>query len=329
MKRRDFLKSAALSTGCLALDGLAPKGGPADMPSAAGASNAARVPRRAYGKTGIQLSVIALGGLVVTKVGQEHANRVVAEAVERGVNYFDVAPSYGDGEAETRLGPALEPYRKNAFLACKTLERRREGAAAELKQSLERLRTNHFDLYQLHALADVKKDVDVIFGKGGAMEAFLEAKASGQVRHLGFSAHSVEAALAALDRYDFDSVLFPVNFACFYKGNFGPQIIEKARSKGAACLALKALARQQWPKGDPDRKTYGKCWYQPLADPREADLGLRFTLSQPVTAAVPPGEESLFLLALDIAMKFKPITPDEEKNLRSLADALNPIFPAA
>jgi aryl-alcohol dehydrogenase-like predicted oxidoreductase len=329
MKRRDFLKSAALSTGGLALDALASTGETAERPAAAGPSNAAMLPRREYGKTAIQLSIIALGGLVVTKTDQDHANRVVAEAVERGVNYFDVAPTYGNGEAETRLGPALEPYRKNVFLACKTLERRREGAAAELKRSLERLRTDHLDLYQLHAIADVKKDLDVIFGKGGAMEVFLEARKSGQVRFLGFSAHSVEAALAALDRYDFDSVLFPVNFTCFYKGSFGPQIIEKARSKGAARLALKGLARQQWPKGDPQRKKFSKCWYQPLTDPREAELGLRFTLSQSVTAAVPPGEESLFRLALDIAMKFQPITPEEEEELKALAATLNPIFAAA
>ena len=115
------------------------------------------------------------------------------------------------------------------------------------------------------------------------METFIEARKSGQVRHLGFSAHSVKAALAALDRFEFDSILFPVNFATYEKGAFGPQIMEAARAKGVARLALKAMARQNWPEGsDEERKKYPKCWYQPLTDPHEAELALRFTLSQPL-----------------------------------------------
>ena len=209
--------------------------------------------------------------------------------------------------AALAVNRALSQTSNDVFLACKTTQRRREGAEMELKRSFERLRTDYFDLYQVHGITDVAKDVDAFFAKGGAMEAFIEAKKSGKVRHLGFSAHSVEAAFAAMDRYDFDSILFPVNFATYFKGNFGPQIMKKAQSKGLACLALKALARQKWPAKSPDQSKYPKCWYEPLTDPREAELGLRFTLSQEVTAALPPGEESLFRLALDLAMKFQPI----------------------
>jgi len=117
--------------------------------------------------------------------------------------------------------------------------------------------------------------------------------------YLGFSAHSEQAALAAMDRYDFDSVLFPINFATFYKGDFSPKVIAAANSKGTAILALKSLARQQWPQGDSSRKQYPKCWYQPLTEREDARLGLYFTLSQPITAATPPGEESLFRMALN------------------------------
>jgi aryl-alcohol dehydrogenase-like predicted oxidoreductase len=285
------------------------------------------LPRRAYGDTGERLSIIGFGGIVVSGVEQEHANRLVAEAVEKGVNYFDVAPTYGD--AEIKLGPALEPYRKDCFLACKTTQRTKEGAAAELKESLRRLRTDHFDLYQLHAISDVQKDVDVAFGAGGAMEVFVEAKKQGQVRHLGFSAHSEEAALAAMERYDFDSILFPINFATFYEGNFGPRVLEAAKAKGVARLALKAMAKQRWPEGDPARKQYPKCWYQPLTDRNEAKLGLYFTLSQSVTAAIPPGDESLFRLALDLAMGFRPVSQKEKETLRQMAQSTVPIFTAA
>lgn len=319
MERRDFLKKAAVTAATVAAaesDGQA-------------ASNNGKLPRREYGKTGEKLSIIGFGGIVVMGSDQAYADRVVAEAIERGVNYFDVAPTYGNGEAETKLGPALEPYRKNCFLACKTTRRDRPGAEAELKQSLERLRTDHFDLYQLHAITDVEKDVDAVFKKGGAMEVFIQAKKEGRVRHLGFSAHSVEAAFAAMDRYDFDSVLFPFNFATWYKEDFGPQVIERAKAKGVARLALKAMARQSWPDGAKAKSPFKKCWYQPLNDPEEQELGLRFTLSQPITAAIPPGEEKLFRRAVDLAMDLKPITADEEKRLAKLATGLNPIFKSA
>lgn len=318
MERREFLKGTIAASSIMAGELLQA------AESECNCTNAAKLPRRAYGDTGERLSIIGFGGIVVSGVEQEHANRVVSEAVEKGVNYFDVAPSYGD--AEIKLGPALEPYRKAAFLACKTTQRTKEGAAAELAESLKRLRTDHLDLYQLHAITDVQKDVDAAFGSGGAMEVFLEAKKQGQVRYLGFSAHSEEAALAAMDRYDFDSILFPVNFATFYEGNFGPRVLEAAKSKGVARLALKALARQQWPKDDPLRQKYPKCWYQPLTERNEAKLALYFTLSQSVTAAIPPGDEPLFRLALDLAMGFRPISQKEKEALQHLAQSTTPIF---
>lgn len=282
------------------------------------------LPRRAYGQEGIALSIVGFGGMLVAGAAPEQASQLVGEAVERGVNYFDVAPTYLD--AEQVLGPALAPYRKSVFLACKTTERQRAGAAAELARSLARLQTDHLDLYQLHALTDVEKDVDVAFAKGGAMEVFIEAQRAGRIRYLGFSAHSVPAALAALDRYPFDSVLFPLNFVTYYRGDFGPQIIETTRARGVTCLALKALARQPWSEGDARRPNYEKCWYEPLTDRREAELGLRFTLNLPITAAIPPGDEALFRLALDIAESLAPLTAGELTELQSLAATLTPIF---
>jgi len=328
MKRREFLKESTLAAGSFAVGPLGRANG-AIQQTGKGAPEcdcltAPKLPRRSLGNTGERLSIIGFGGIVVSGAEQEHANRVVAEAVEKGVNYFDVAPSYGD--AEVKLGPALEPYRRDLFLACKTQQRTQAGAAAEFSQSLERLRTDYLDLYQLHALTDVEEDVDAAFAKGGAMEVFLEAKKQGQVRYLGFSAHSEEAALAAMDRYDFDTVLFPINFATFYEGDFGPRVIEAAKAKGVARLALKAMARQRWPKDDPAWQEYRKCWYQPLTEPDEAKLGLYFTLSQPITAAIPPGEESLFRLALDLAMSFRPVSRREKQKLEQMAQFLNPIF---
>jgi len=164
------------------------------------------------------------------------------------------------------------------------------------------------------------------FAKGGAMEAFLEAKKQGRIRYVGFSAHSEEAALAAMERYDFDSILFPVNFATFYKGSFGPRVMEVAKSKGVARLALKAMAKQQWPKDDPMREQYSKCWYQPLTNRDETKLALYFTLSQPITAVIPPGEESLFRVAMELAMGLRPVSQQEKQTLQQMAQSLNPVF---
>jgi aryl-alcohol dehydrogenase-like predicted oxidoreductase len=327
MKRREFLKKSTIVAGTITAGSIlesTPQIATGEFQRDSESKNRASLSQREYGQTGVKLSIVGLGGIVVKDTEQQHANRVVAEAFEKGVNYFDVAPTYGD--AELKLGPALEPYRKKVFLACKTTQRRREGASEELKQSLKRLRTDYFDLYQLHAITDVKKDVDTAFAKGGAMEVFIEAKKQGQVRYLGFSAHSEQAALAAMDRYDFDSILFPVNFATFYEGSFGPKVITAAHSKGLAILALKALARQRWPQNDPSRKEYPKCWYQPLTEWKEVRLGLSFTLSQPVTAIIPPGEESLFRMALDLAMDFKPISTQDLEKAKHMAESLNPIF---
>lgn len=282
------------------------------------------IPRRRYAD-GIDLSIIGFGAIVLMGMEQRNANRIVAEVVDKGINYFDVAPSYGAGEAETRLGPALEPFRKKVFLACKTMSRDARGAREELERSLTRLRTDHFDLYQFHAVTTME-EVKQIFGPGGALETFTRAREEGKARHLGFSAHSEEAAIAMLDQFRFDSILFPTNFVCFTSGHFGPRVIEHAKKKGAARLALKAMAYTPWAKDE--ERGYPKCWYKPISDPGLAELALRFTLSEDITAAVPPGDERLFRIALNAAGGFTPLTDTERQELVRRAQKLEPLFKA-
>jgi aryl-alcohol dehydrogenase-like predicted oxidoreductase len=288
------------------------------------AAKLAPIARRPLGKTGERLSIIGLGGIVVMNMKQSQANNLVAEAFDRGINYFDVAPFYGD--AQERLGLALEPYRKRSFLACKTDERTKSGSQKEIEESLRLLKTDHIDLYQFHYLT-TSDDVETVFGPDGAMETFQAAKKAGKVRFLGFSAHSVEAALAAMDRYEFDTILFPINFVLFSQANFGPQVLEKARQKGMGILALKAMAKTTWPKAMKESKRPNpKCWYQPADLPEEASLGLRWALSKPITAAVPPGDEKYFRVAMDVGQKFEPLKPEEEKSLMARAMGVEPIF---
>jgi aryl-alcohol dehydrogenase-like predicted oxidoreductase len=281
------------------------------------------VPQRPLGKTGQMLSVVGFGGIVVMDETIVSAKQLVAQAIARGINYFDVAPSYGN--AESRLGPALAPYRESVFLACKTEQRLKEAAASSLQSSLELLQTDHFDLFQFHGVKNMA-EVEAITGKGGALEAFLEARDKGQIKHIGFSAHSEEAALAMLDRFQFDTILYPINWACWYAGNFGPQVLQKAADMGLGILALKSLARGQWQAGE-THKWY-KCWYAPVDDPELVSLSLRFTLGKPVTAAVSPSHAELLWLACDAAGQLEPLSADEEAELVAMSKDVEPVFKA-
>jgi predicted aldo/keto reductase-like oxidoreductase len=309
MDRREFIGAAAALTATAAL-GAAP----------------ATLPKRPY-KNGIDLSIIAMGGIVICGMSQEEASRRVAQAYDRGVNYFDCAPSYFNGEAEMKLGEALQPYRSKVFLAEKTMSRDAKGARVELELSLHRFHTDHVDLYQFHAVSSME-DVDKILAPGGAAETFFAAKKEGKARHLGFSAHNAPAALRLMDALELDSVLFPVNVNAWENGGFGPQILAKAKSKGMARMALKALAFGKWPKEmkESDRK-YPKCWYEPIDDHEMARSALRFTLNQEVTAAVPPGDEHIFDLALELASAPLPdLSAAELTALKTKISSLEPVF---
>ncbi|MGC9197618.1 MAG: aldo/keto reductase [Acidobacteriaceae bacterium] len=323
MDRRSFFKTGALAAGMAAAPGLSAA---TVLPSLSD-PGFKPIPKRPLGRTGQSLSIIGLGGIVIMNAEQAVANNTVAQAHDAGINYVDVAPSYGD--AQQRLGPALKPYRDSFFLACKTGKRDKAQAAAALDESLQLLETDHIDLYQHHAVTTME-DVNRIMAPGGAQEAFEAARKAGKVRYLGFSAHSEEAALAMLDHFDFDTVLFPVNFVLASKHNFGPRVIARVHEKGAGMLAIKAMAKSRWPEGMANaEKPNPKEWYQPCSLPEQAALALRWTLSQRITAAIPPGDERYFPLAMYVAQNFQPISPEEEQSLIASAAEATPIFPQA
>jgi predicted aldo/keto reductase-like oxidoreductase len=326
MERRDFLRSVSAAGFASMLD---PGYLAAKAQVQAGTTPGQPVPRRSYGRARDTLSVIGFGGIVVKDVDPADAARYVSEAVDRGVNYFDVAPSYGN--AQQRLGPALKPHRAKCFLACKTTERGAEGARREMEESLRVLETDHFDLYQLHAITKLE-DVERAFAAGGAMEVILEAKKQGKVRYVGFSAHSEEAAHAALDRYDFDSILFPLSFPTWIGGSFGPSVHKRAKADQRGILALKAMAHQKWPEGQGERrKQWGKAWYDPFDEVDKVSLGLRFTSHLPVDAMIPPGHWPLFKMAVELAQAgaLTPLNEREQKLVAEIAQSSNPLFSKA
>ena len=321
MRRRDFLKTSTaglviLATGC----------SPA-LRDDAPASNAAALPKRPYGKTGERLSIVGFSGLALARIDQDQTNRLVAWAVEHGCNYFDVAPAYGD--AEIKLGPALEPYRKNVFLSTKTKCRDAEGAEFEFTRSLERLRTDHVDLYHLHCIQSPAADVQAVFAKGGAWEFISKARKDGRIRYVAFSAHTEEAALAALDTYDFDSFLLPINAAAWFNAGFGPKVLAKAAARGTQPIAIKPLARQAWtmPRKARSDLPFGRMWYQPISDDTERDLALRWALSKPITALMPPHDADLWQKAVLCGMAYRPIDDAGIARLEDISKPLNPLFP--
>jgi aryl-alcohol dehydrogenase-like predicted oxidoreductase len=284
-----------------------------------------QIPRRLY-KDGVELSIIGFGGIVICGLDQHDSDHRVAQAFDHGINYFDCAPMYFNGEAEIKLGRSLRPFRDRVFLAEKTLGRDAESAQADLETTLQRFHTDHLDLYQFHAVSSME-DVDRILAPGGAAEAVFKARQQGKIRFLGFSAHHAPAALRLMDELDLDSVLFPVNLNAWKRGGFGPQILGHAREKGMARLALKALAFGLWP-GKEDRP-YPKCWYRPIDDRAMSRLALRFTLNQDITAAIPPGDERIFDVAVELASEpLPPLDQNELDELTAYLSALDPVFQA-
>ncbi len=323
MKRRTFIRlvGGSAAAGATGLDRLlADFKGSNDI-----VSRVAGLPRRVLGRTGQQVSIVGYPGLALFRENQEGANAAVKKAFERGVNYFDVAPAYGkDGECEIKMGVALQQLdRKQIFLACKTKARDKEGARTELERSLQRLKTDHFDLYQMHHLVTVE-EVKRAFGPGGAIETFKAARDEGKIKWMGFSAHSTKAALAALESHAFDTVMFPVSFAEYYLRDFGKAVLEAAAGRGAAVLAIKALCMGAWPKDTPRAREW---WYRTTESPEEIALALRFSLSlKGVVAAFTPSYQDLFDQAITAGCDYQTATTADMDRLRELARKCESVF---
>jgi aryl-alcohol dehydrogenase-like predicted oxidoreductase len=251
------------------------------------------------GRTGLDITPVVYGGIVSMGDGQTASDRYVNWAIDQGINYFDVAPSYGD--AQEKLGNSLVPYRKDVFLACKTGKRDRVGAEKEFEESKELLHTDHFDVYQLHALT-TDEDIDLAFGPGGVMEMVKAKKASGEIKNVGFSAHSEKASLRALDLYDFDTILFPFNWFMMMEHGFGAKLIQRAKERDMGILCLKPLIERKW-KNDEERRAsaFPKSWCKPIdtGDAQFGKIAMKYALSLGVHTIVPPGNFESFKFAVD------------------------------
>ncbi|MBN1393064.1 MAG: aldo/keto reductase [Sedimentisphaerales bacterium] len=323
MKRRAFLKTigSIAAGGALGVQSIV---GGCQSASGSSIEKVAGLPRRELGRTGRKVSIVGFPGLALIHYDQVRCNEGLHNAFERGVNYFDVAPAYGNGDAEIKMGIGLQGLdRSRFFLACKTKMRDKVRAREELERSLIRLKTDYFDLYQLHHLR-TPDEVKQALGPDGAMEAILTAREQGKIKYIGFSAHTTKGALEAMKGFRFDTVMFPINFVEFFKMDFGKPVLELADKQGAAVLAIKPLSTGAWPQGAERTR---KWWYRTTETQEEVNLAMRFTLSQkPVAAGIPPSFLDLLDKAIEAAKTYRPITKDEMQTLQETAKTCGSLF---
>jgi len=248
------------------------------------------VKKNILGKTGMEIGAVVFGGIVVGGESPEDCARYVSYAVDKGVNYFDVAPSYGN--AEEMLSPALAPYRKSVYLACKSTVRD-FGIKDELYNSLKVLKTDYFDVYQLHGLSG-QDDIDKAFSKNGAMEVLVRAKRDGYIKNIGITAHDEYAAIQALAYYDFATVMFPINWALNMDKKVGDKLINICKYQNKGVLAIKALAHRLWTGGE-ENKRFPKSWVKTIYDDDAlAKAAIKYTFSKGAHAIAPPGDFEQF-----------------------------------
>lgn len=233
-----------------------------------------------FGRTGHQSTRVIFGAAALGNMKQEKADPILDTLPEFGINHIDTAAAYGD--SELRIGSWIRERRKNFFLATKTGDRTYEGARDSLHRSLERLKVDQLDLIQLHNLVD-EKDWQTALGSHGALEALVEARSKGLVRFIGVTGHGTQVAAMhrrSLERFAFDSVLFPYNFTMLgipqYRADV-EALIKTCNERGVATQTIKSVARRRW-QNDNERKF---SWYEPLRDREAIHRAVHFVLSRP------------------------------------------------
>ncbi len=280
---------------------------------------------RTFGRTGHSSTLAIFGGAAFWEISQADANQVLEQVLAAGVNHFDIAPSYG--QAEIRVGPWMPRIRNQIFLGCKTMERTREGAWKELRASLQRLQTETFDLYQFHAVTTME-ELDSIFARGGAMEAFLEARQQGLFKYIGITGHGVDSPaiyLEALRRFDFDSVLFPLNFVQmgnpYYREN-AEELIRVCRERNVGTMVIKTITKAPWG----EREHTATTWYEPFDEPGIIQRAVDFALSYDVTGLCTVGDARILPLVLRACENFKPMDAAEREKMIAEGKQFEPLF---
>jgi aryl-alcohol dehydrogenase-like predicted oxidoreductase len=268
------------------------------------------IPLHPFGRTGHQSTRVLFGAAALGAVTQDEADRTLELVRSHGINHIDTAASYG--EAELRLGPWVEQHRDEYFLATKTGERTRDAAYREINESLEKLRTDHVDLIQLHNLVD-EDEWQTAFAKGGALEAAVQARDEGLVRFIGVTGHGLTVAKQhrrSLEEFDFDSVLLPYNYPMSlnaeYLADFDA-LVSVCEQRDVAVQTIKSITRAPWG----DKEQTAATWYEPLTDQGAIDTAVSWVLGRPGVFLNTVGDIHILPKVLDAAESFAE-RPDED-----------------
>lgn len=281
---------------------------------------------RRFGRTGHMSTVAVFGAAAFWEITQEDADQVIESVIAAGINHIDVAPSYG--QAEIRIGPWMPRARGRFFLGCKTMERTKAGAWKEMQESLKRLQTEAFDLYQCHAITTME-ELDAVTMKGGALEAFVEARRAGLTKFIGITGHGADAPkiyLEALRRFDFDSVMFPLNFVQMANPEFrkhAEELIATCKAKDVGLLIIKSVTKAPWG----ERQHTATTWYEPFDKSAEIQRAVNFVLSQDVTGLCTAGDTRVLPLVIQACENFSRLSKDEMEEMIKSGGQFEPLFP--
>jgi aryl-alcohol dehydrogenase-like predicted oxidoreductase len=285
------------------------------------------VQQRRLGRLGHHSSVLIYGAAALAEVDQDTADASIQLALDAGINHFDVAASYGD--AELRLGPWMPEIHDRIFLATKTGLRDRDQAWAQINRSLERLRTDHVDLIQIHAVGDLA-ELDLVTRPSGSLEAAVRAREEGLAGAVGITGHGHDAPathLEALARFPFDTVLSPLNWVLAQDPAYlaaYQALAAEVQAQDAGLMIIKSAARRNWP--EPVEHTY-TTWYEPFDDSERITAAVAWILSHPeVTAIATPGDVRLLPLVIEAERHLGEVTRDEAEAVLARADAYSSPF---
>ena len=281
--------------------------------------------KRRFGRTGHMSTIAIFGGAAFYQISQEDADKVMEQVIAAGINHIDIAPSYG--QAEERVGPWMPRERNRFFLGCKTMERTKEGAWNELQQSFKRLQTETFDLYQSHAITKME-ELDAITMKGGALEAFEQARREGLIKYIGITGHGADAPeiyLEALRRFDFDSVLFPLNFIQMANPDYhrhAKELISVCRSKDVGTMIIKSITKGPWG----EKQKTATTWYEPFDDMENIQRAINFSLSYQVTGICTPGDIRVLPLVIQACENFRELNHEQMEEMIESGKKYEPLF---
>ena len=280
--------------------------------------------KRRLGRLEHHSSVLIYGAAALAEVTQDVADRSIQEALDGGINHFDVAADYGD--AELRLGPWMSEIRDRIFLATKTGRRDREEAWREINASLDRLRTDRVALLQLHAIGDLA-ELDAATSRGGALEAAVRAQEEGLIGAIGITGHGHDAPathLEALRRHPFATVLTPLNPVLWrdeaYRADY-EALVAEVRRQDAGLMTIKTVSRRNWPDGADASYT---TWYEPYADQSRITDAVSWVLAHEEVAGIPTAGDVRLLPLLLEAERHRVPPVEAEQRLARDADYSSP-----